>query len=129
MGQSFGGQSAFGNTDAWRGGQSTAMGQGSGGPGRGSGLGPEEQAVDFTLRNEKATVNTGEGPVIASMLVQGSQIRGESTATFQQAVTAGRAEAAEAIEHSRVPRKYENAVRNYFGRLESAVEEDGRGDE
>jgi hypothetical protein len=104
-------------------GNSSGMGNGSGGPGRGNGLGPEEQAIDFTIRSEKANVNTGEGPVIASMLVQGSQVRGESKATFSTVATSARAEASEAIEHSRVPRKHEAAVQHYFGRLESVAGE------
>ncbi|MEQ8769095.1 MAG: hypothetical protein RIB60_01145 [Phycisphaerales bacterium] len=109
-----------GMNGAWRMGESTAMGSGSGGPGRGNGFGPEAQATDYMVRKEKANVNTGEGPVIASTLVHGAQIRGESKQTFSAVATSARAEAAEAIEHSRVPRRHESAVQHYFGRLEQA---------
>lgn len=106
----------------WQAGMSNGMGSGSGGPGRGNGAGPQEQATDFIVRNEKANVNTGEGPVIASTLVYGSQIRGESKVAFSNVTSAAKAEAAEAIEHSRVPRRHEAAVQHYFGRLEKAAE-------
>lgn len=113
-----------GMNGAWRTGQNSAMGNGSGGPGRGNGVGPQEQQTDYMLRTEKANVNTGEGPVIASTLVHGAQIRGESKQTFSAVASSASAEAAEAIEHSRVPRRHESAVQHYFGRLERAAESD-----
>ncbi len=109
-----------GMNGSWRMGQNTAMGSGSGGSGRGNGVGPEAQQTDYMIRKERANVNTGEGPVIASTLVHGAQIRGESKQTFSAVASSARAEAAEAIEHSRVPRRHENAVQHYFGRLEQA---------
>ncbi len=113
--------SGQGMNGAWRMGQSTSMGSGSGGPGRGNGVGPQEQQTDYMVRTEKANVNTGEGPVIASTLVHGAQIRGESRQTFSAVASSASAEAAEAIEHSRVPRRHEAAVQHYFGRLERAA--------
>lgn len=121
QGQAFGGQSQFGKTGQWKAGDSSRFGRGSGGAGRGQGLSPEAEATDYVVRQEKANVNTGDGPVIASMMVQGSQIRGESRAQFSGAVSSARADAAEAIEHSRVPKRHEGAVQHYFGRLEAAA--------
>ncbi|MEM9560857.1 MAG: hypothetical protein AAF995_11160 [Planctomycetota bacterium] len=112
-------------------GQGNRMSQGSGSgnqPGQGMGPGPEEQAVDFLLNSEKASVTTTEGPIIASSFVFGSQIRGESTAQFGEIVGSAKVQAAEAIESKRVPREHENAVQHYFGRLEAAATEGAKQD-
>jgi len=88
------------------------------------GQSPDAQATDFTLKKERADVQTtNEGPVIASTMVQGSQIKGESTATFSSVVESASTQAAEAIETKRVPRKHEAAVQQYFGRLDKAAKE------
>ena len=113
-----------GQTGQWQQGQTASMGSGSGGPGQGNGAGPDEFATDYTLQMEKSNVNTTDGPVIASTLVYGQQVKGESKAAFSSAVAAGRAEAAEAIDVRRVPREMENAVRGYFGRLEQKAADD-----
>lgn len=115
-----------GKNGLWRSGQSEGKrGNGSGGPGQGTGDGPEGEAVDFMLKNERADVQTKGGPIIGQTVVYGNQVIGESRATFGAAVEAGSAEAAEAIETRRVPRKHEKAVQHYFGRLEAAAREGG----
>ena len=121
-GQGFGEQAGLGQNGQFREGSSQGFGKGSGGPGKGMGGGPNAEATDFMLKNERADVQTtNEGPVIASSMVQGSQIRGESTATFSNAVASASTQAAEAIETKRVPRKHEAAVQQYFGRLDKAA--------
>ena len=119
-GQSRGG---MGKQGAWAEGEAGNQGNGSGGPGRGRGGSMQDRATDFVLKNERANVNTGEGPIIASTLVFGSQLRGESRATFSAATAQARAQSAEAIESMRVPREFHEAVQSYFGRLEQAAEE------
>ncbi len=105
-------------------GNSQGLGSGSGGPGQGLGAGPQEQGADFTINKEHASVRTtSEGPVIASTMVNGSQIIGESTAVFSDAVTNAKTQASEAIETKRIPRQYESAVQSYFGRLDKAAKE------
>lgn len=74
---------------------------------------------DFKTQDSKARVKNQAGPIIGSTLVQGDQIKGESVQQFAQAVEAGNAAAAEAIESKQVPREYQDAVRHYFGRLKS----------
>ena len=119
-GQGYGQDAKWGNTGQFSQGNSQGFGSGSGGPGKGMGAGPDAQKTDFMLKNERAEVNTtDDGPVIASTMVQGSQIKGESTATFSNAVQSASTEAAEAIETKRVPRKHENAVVHYFSQLDS----------
>ncbi|MAO20685.1 MAG: hypothetical protein CMJ35_14745 [Phycisphaerae bacterium] len=120
QGQGFGEDAKWGGTGQFSQGNSQGFGKGSGGAGQGMGQGPDAQATDFMLKNERAEVNTtDDGPVIAATMVQGTQIRGESTATFSNAVQSAKTQAAEAIETKRVPRKHENAVQHYFGKLEN----------
>ena len=121
-GQGFGENAQLGSNGQFKEGSSQGFGKGSGGPGKGMGAGPDAQATDYMLKKERADVQTTDGgPVIASTMVQGSQIRGESTATFSQAVTSATTQAAEAIETKRVPRKHEAAVQQYFGTLDKAA--------
>ena len=127
QGQAFG--QGVGQNSLWSAGPSSQMGSGSGSAGQGNGSGPNEQATDFVTKREKSNVNTSDGPVIASTLVFGQQVRGESKVTFGEAVSAGRADAAEAIETKAVPREYENAVQHYFGRLERLSTDEDAGDE
>lgn len=122
QGDVFGEGSQWGENGQFAEGDSMGQGGGSGQAGKGLGVGPDEQPTDFVLKNEKANVNTtDQGPVIASTLVYGSQVRGESTATFSSEVQRAEAEAAEAIETKRVPREHEQAVKAYFGRLQEAA--------
>lgn len=123
-GSMFGDGSQWGPSGQFAAGESMGQGSGSGSPGQGLGAGPEAQPADFMLKSEKANVaTTGEGPVIASTLVYGSQIRGESTAAFSEVVGSAEAQAAEAIETRRVPREHEEAVKAYFGRLKRAAQQ------
>lgn len=120
QGQGFGQDAKWGNTGQFSEGNSQGFGSGSGGAGQGMGQAPDAQASDFMLKKERAEVNTtDDGPVIASTMVQGTQIKGESTATFSNAVQSATTQAAEAIETKRVPRKHENAVQHYFGKLDN----------
>lgn len=122
QGNMFGEGSQWGENGEFSQGDSMRQGGGSGQAGKGLGVGPDDQAADFILKNEKANVNTtDDGPLIASTLVYGSQVRGESTATFSSEVQRAEAEAAEAIETKRVPREHEQAVKAYFGRLQEAA--------
>lgn len=120
QGQGFGQDAKWGNTGQYAQGNSQGFGSGSGGPGQGLGQGPDAQAADYMLKKERAEVDTtNDGPVIASTMVQGTQIKGESSATFSNAVQSATTQAAEAIETKRVPRKHENAVQHYFGKLDN----------
>lgn len=125
QGQSFGEGSQWGPNGQYSQGESMSNGKGSGGPGKGMGVSPEEQATDFVFKSEHAKVNTtDQGPVIASSLVYGAQVKGESKAAFSDAVSSAEAQAAEAIETKRVPREHEEAVKAYFGRLQKAAKQE-----
>jgi len=61
-----------------------------------------------------------QGPAIASWYFQESQIKGEAKREFTEVVQAARDGAAAAISDNEIPRKYEEAIKNYFGRLEQS---------
>jgi len=86
--------------------------------GSGGGMLTDEEA-DFTLRKEKAIGQDHGGAPIATRMVEGAQVRGESVQAFRDAVTSGSQAAADAIESQRIPREYHDAVKHYFGRLEA----------
>lgn len=111
----------------WREGDTNRNGSGSGGPGHGDGKSPEQQAADYRTEKRKANSNTQGGPIIGTRLVYGEQVRGESAAEFASAVETAKGSAAEALEAMRVPREYQEAVKNYFGTLEKkAVDANGK---
>jgi len=108
----------IGGQAPWREGWSDRFGSGSGGPGMG--FGPRDSDTDGqtgtkTTRTKNAA---GDGPVIASWYFKDTQVKGEARRDFTEVVQAGRTSAAEAISENQIPRKYEEAVKKYFGELE-----------
>jgi len=107
----------------WSAGLAQRAGPGTGGPGRGYGPRGEGADADTALTKTRAKNKPGAGPIISSWSFKGPQVRGEARRRFAEAVQAGKDRAAEAISDRRIPRKYEEAVKNYFGRLEELPEE------
>jgi len=95
-------------------------GPGTGGPGIGHGPRETDQRGDTSTKQTKVAGQTRPGPMVASWYVKGTQVKGETKRQFSQVVRAARDGAAEAISENQIPRKYEDAVKNYFGRLEEA---------
>jgi hypothetical protein len=102
----------------WREGYSEEWGSGSGGPG--FGFGPRAADTEGQTGNKTTRVDgkAGEGPVIASWYFKDFQVKGEARRDFTQVIEAGRANAAEAVSENEIPRKYEEAMKQYFGQLE-----------
>jgi hypothetical protein len=100
-------------------GSSDRSGPGTGGPG--VGYGPRGTAGDDTSTQSTRLKNRpGQGPVIASWYFQESQIKGEAERDFTEVVQAARDGAAAAISENEIPRKYEEAIKKYFGQLEES---------
>jgi hypothetical protein len=113
MGDGLGYQGPFGE------GQSNQSGPGTGGPGMG--YGPRgTEGGDTSTQRTRLKNNPGQGPVIASWYFQESQIKGEAKRDFTQVVQAARDNAAAAISENEIPRKYEEAIKKYFGGLEES---------
>ncbi|MCH7961272.1 MAG: hypothetical protein IIC49_02960 [Planctomycetes bacterium] len=109
----------------WRPGESNRFGKGSGGPGKGTGLSPEAQEAAFNKKREKDSPKRHLGPIIGETLVYGNTIRGESREAFTEAVQTAARLADEEIAHSEIPPEFEDAVKQYFGRLEKRAKDDG----
>lgn len=110
-----------GGIGEWEEGESDMHGMGSGGPGKGMGPSTADSPAAFKVDKSKQEVANKGGPIIASRLVFGEQVKGESVAEFANAVESGTHSAAEALESNVIPRELHNAVKHYFGRLESRV--------
>lgn len=99
-------------------GESRGMGPGTGGPGIGFGPRDSDTEGQTGTKTTRLSNESAQGPVIASWYFKDIQIKGEARRDFSEVVQAGRASAAEAISENQIPRKYEDAVKNYFGQLE-----------
>ena len=88
------------------------------------GYGPRgTEGGDTSTQRTRLKNNPGQGPVIASWYFQESQIKGEAKRDFTQVVQAARDNAAAAISENEIPRKYEEAIKKYFGDLEESGSE------
>ncbi len=65
---------------------------------------------------------TSETEIIGSWLVRGATVAGESKRKLSTAVQASKDAAAEAIRDNKIPRKYEGAVKKYFGGMEQVAD-------
>lgn len=122
MGQGEGqGELAYGeNIGPWRAGETQGQfGAGSGGPGQsGGGRSPDGIEAPANIEKVRTPTKNAGGPIVASRLVYGEQIRGESQAEFADAVSSSAQAAAKALENSRVQKELEGPVKHYFGRLQ-----------
>ncbi|MBI5724065.1 MAG: hypothetical protein HZA50_08925 [Planctomycetes bacterium] len=102
----------------WKAGNQDRQG-GTGGPGQGLGKRPSDDKgnTDFTKIGVKNTPTAG-GPIIASKVFKGPQVKGEAKQQFEAAVQAAKDGASEAVKDNKIPKKYESAVKKYFGDLE-----------
>jgi hypothetical protein len=97
--------------------------EGGGGHGDGIGTGPGSSYTIDELE-QSGTIKTrskskvDKGPIIASWYFHDSQVKGEAKREFTEVIQAGRDTAAEAITENEIPRKYEDAIKKYFGGLE-----------
>lgn len=107
-----------GKQGPWQAGEPRGWGSGTGGPGRGFGPRDSDTAGQTANKTTRLKNASGEGPVIASWYFKDTQVKGEARRDFTEVIQAGRANAAEAISENEIPRKYEDAVKKYFGQLE-----------
>jgi len=117
MGQGLGGQGPF------RKGAGKGYGSGTGGPGMGYGPRATDDNGETSTKKTKLQTKPKQGPVIAGWYFKDSQVKGEAKRDFSEVIQAARDSAAEAINENQIPRKYEEAVKNYFGQLEESRNE------
>jgi len=116
---------ALGRKPSARSSGSVAQGTQPGGrkPGSGSVESQGMHLKQFASRKERSPVRSGPGPIIASTLVDGPQIRGESQAAFAEAATSAAQAASEAIDNRAIPRDRQSIVKHYFGAIDRSKDE------
>ena len=89
---------------------------GTGGPGQGSG--PVDTAAEpVKTQGMRVSGQGGAGPIIATWNTQEEQVRGEATRAAADVLQAAKDTAAEAVSENRIPSRYHEAVKAYFGSL------------
>jgi len=101
-------------------GLSNSAGPGTGGPGIGYGPRKTDDSGQTGTKRVRTANKPGQGPVIASWYFKESQIKGQAMRDFTEVVQAARDGAAEAISENEIPRRYEDAIKTYFGQLEKS---------
>ena len=104
----------------WQEGPVEGYGPGTGGPGRGFGPRKSDTEGQTDSKSTRVQSHAESGPIIASWYFKGSQVKGDTQLDFSEVVQAARDNAAEAVNENEIPRKYEKAVKKYFGELEEA---------
>ena len=102
----------------WDEGDTSRLGSGSGGTGMGSGPRDSDTEGDYDTQKDIVNRPPGEGPIIASWYIKDVQVEGETKRELSEVIQAGRDSAAEAINESEIPRRYEDAIKSYFGSIE-----------
>lgn len=92
------------------------------GPGIGRGSTKSEADEKGNADYDKVGVKnqSSDGPIIASKIFKGPQVKGEAKQQFDSTVQAAKDGASEAIKDNKIPKKYESSVKKYFGNLEQA---------
>jgi hypothetical protein len=118
---SLGESDAIGGQSPFREGSANRYGSGSGGPGQGYGARDSDAEGQVGTKTSRINGKSDQGPIIAGWYFKDTQVKGEARRDFVEVVEAGRARAADAISENQIPRKYEDAVKKYFGQLEQSV--------
>ncbi len=110
----------LGGQGPWREGYPNRMGRGTGGPGMGYGSRASDTEGQTGTKTTRTKNQSNDGPVIASWYFKDTQVKGQAQRTFSEVIQAGRESAAEAISENEIPRKYEDAVKQYFTGLQES---------
>lgn len=98
-------------------GNCNGMGPQGGNYGQGYGSRTGKERVAFQYRPSKADTRVQGGQIIAQMMIDGPQMRGEATAEAKEAVASAVRDAEDAVERGAIPRQYHNVTRKYFEAL------------
>jgi hypothetical protein len=91
-------------------------GQGAGVGDGGNPLGMERQYGPYQSEAQ-GDIQDRQGRIIASWMQSGENASGDATVQFDHAVTSARDDAERAVTEDRVPRRYHEAIRQYFNQL------------
>lgn len=98
------------------------QGGGMGKWGQGSGGAAPKSTAPYGTVLTKEAVPVGEGDIIASTLVKGTPIKGESKAKLRDIIASENVGYDEAQNEDPLPRRYHEAQKHYFGELQKQVE-------
>jgi len=90
---------------------------GTGGRGQGQGGKVAENRTDTSFKSELSNSRINQGKIVNQLSVYGVPDTGEAREEYTGAVLSAKQAAAGALARSKVPREYENMVRNYFDTL------------
>ena len=95
------------------------MGPGMGGPGTGEGGVAEFAPEDVTFDVKRLKGDLRKGRVVGSFFSDGKQVKGDVKVQYAEEVRAAEAEAAQALEQEKIPRAYEEYIRDYFHKMKT----------
>ena len=111
------GECGYGGYGEYMEGLDFEFGPGTGGPGRGWGPRRSEESGATATQKTRTKTQTGAGPMIASWMFEGPQVKGESRRQLEELADQAQSSVAEAISEDEIPRKYETTIKKYFGAL------------
>jgi len=116
------------NNVVWQPGECDDAGQGNAGSGgRGRAWGQRPVGPDHDTSTKQVGVEnkpTKDSQIVASWLVKGPQAKGVSKRKVADVARAAKDAAAQAVGDNRIPRKYEGAVKTYFGGFDKTFRPD-----
>jgi hypothetical protein len=95
-------------------------GQGPPGPnhrGKGGGT-PDEVGNETGFADKRSKSKVGEGKILHQIFVKGVPEKGEASVDYQKVSRAARQEAANSLAQDKIPREYEDMVKQYFNSLD-----------
>lgn len=101
--------------------QQWKTGPGMGGWGAGAGGRAPKRRTPSGTKMTKADAPLGDGEIIASMLIDGTPVRGESKAKLRQVIEAGTEGYDEALNEEELPRLYHESIKHYFGHVQERI--------
>ncbi len=94
-------------------------GSGMGGPGIGEGNVWNVSDVQTNMQISNLKGDLREGKVLASFYTEGGQIKNEAKVEYRDVVVKSQQEAKDALAGQRIPRAYQDVVKNYFESLKT----------
>jgi len=95
-------------------GKGKGNGPGQGGEGHGQGAPAQENKTATTFKSELTNSKINQGKIVNQTFVYGVPEKGEALEEYINTVQAAKQDATSALSRSKVPREYEDMVKNYF---------------
>jgi hypothetical protein len=117
-----GGGSELGGYTDFREGSEFNISGGTGDPGRGQGNRDADESGQTAMQKTQISAKANEGPMVASLIFDGLQVKGESKLQLARMVEQAQNNATEAISENEIPRKFEPTIKKYFGALQKQTD-------